>query len=754
MSKLRIFLLLAMTMSLIVAACAPQETPTPTPTEEATPTQEIAASEATEETEETPEADVTEDAEETEETEETPEADVTEDAEEAEETEEAEATPEATDAMGMDMDMSGSTTAAYMTITNNGDEDITLTGAEVDFAESVETHETTVEDDVARMAEIEGGIVIPAGETVELRPGGLHLMLINITEDLIAGETAEITLIFDSGSTVTATFPITDEAPEDQNGGVETDDLVIEGFWIRPAAAGGMDDMEDMPDGDEDTSDMDAEEEDAATDTDADAQAETDDETVVAPLEIDGTATYEGRYTFDYPEQFEAREGTDIVTVTGDNVRLLTSGPDNYNMVLGEMTHDTPEDALAFFLDRSGYAPGDAIESEIGLAALEVSLPRRNLTGTAVLLDLGFDRRGVVIVLSGENLNVDAALTLIAETLTYPADIVDVASTTEGFSILVEAVVAAGLENDLRGGEITVFAPTDEAFAAALEELDLTAEELLEDTETLTSILTYHVVDGVVLAEDVVELDGETLTTLNGAELTVSVTDDGVILNETVNVTDTDITAFNGVIHVIDAVLLPPADETAEPAETTEDDTSAEATPEATEAADESDEDEAQDEQDSTETDESAEAPDSTLFELAANNADLSTLVAAVAVTNLTGALNGEAELTLFAPTNEAFNALLDELDITLADLQADPERLEAILAYHAVEGTVLAETVIGLDGENVATVNGATVAISVVDGNVILNDSATVTDADLLATNGVVHVIDTVLLPPETDSE
>jgi uncharacterized surface protein with fasciclin (FAS1) repeats len=139
-------------------------------------------------------------------------------------------------------------------------------------------------------------------------------------------------------------------------------------------------------------------------------------------------------------------------------------------------------------------------------------------------------------------------------------DIVDTAIAAGNFDTLVAAVQAAGLEETLRGeGPFTVFAPTDEAFDALPEG---TVEALLEDPEgDLTSILTYHVVEGAVLAEDVVGLDGEEVTTINGATFTVNVTDGGVTLTDAsgqvVNVTQTDIETSNGVIHVIDAVLMP-----------------------------------------------------------------------------------------------------------------------------------------------------------------------------------------------------
>lgn len=154
------------------------------------------------------------------------------------------------------------------------------------------------------------------------------------------------------------------------------------------------------------------------------------------------------------------------------------------------------------------------------------------------------------------------APTTMAPATTMAAEmgtIVDVAAGAGDFTTLVAAVEAAGLVETLSGpGPFTVFAPTDEAFAAALDSLGLTADELLADTETLTSILTYHVIAGEVPASAVVELDGQTADTVNGATVDISVDGAQVMVNDA-NVTATDITASNGIIHVIDKVLLPPA---------------------------------------------------------------------------------------------------------------------------------------------------------------------------------------------------
>ncbi len=138
-----------------------------------------------------------------------------------------------------------------------------------------------------------------------------------------------------------------------------------------------------------------------------------------------------------------------------------------------------------------------------------------------------------------------------------PGTIVDVAIAND-FTTLVAAVQAADLVDTLSGeGPFTVFAPTDEAFAAALEDLDLTAEELLADTELLTAVLTYHVIADEVPSSVVVTLDGQEVETVNGASVTISVDGDTVMVNDA-TVTAVDVEASNGVVHVIDKVLLPP----------------------------------------------------------------------------------------------------------------------------------------------------------------------------------------------------
>ena len=137
------------------------------------------------------------------------------------------------------------------------------------------------------------------------------------------------------------------------------------------------------------------------------------------------------------------------------------------------------------------------------------------------------------------------------------------------------------------------------------------------------------------------------------------------------------------------------------------------------------------------------------IVELAVASEGLTTLVAALKAADLVGALSGEGPFTVLAPTDDAFAVALETLGLTAEELLADTATLTSILTYHGLLGSVSAEEAIALDGQSVATISGAEIAISVVDGAVVINDSATVIQADVLASNGVIHVIDTVLLPP-----
>ena len=303
-----------------------------------------------------------------------------------------------------------------------------------------------------------------------------------------------------------------------------------------------------------------------------------------------------------------------------------------------------------------------------------------------------------------------AETTTTTEAVAETNTIVDIAVGNEDFSTLVTALQEAGLVDTLSGeGPFTVFAPTDEAFAALPEGL---LDTVLADQELLTSILTYHVVPGAVLAADVVTLDSA--TTVQGEDVQITVDGDTVMVDAATVVT-TDIEASNGVIHVIDSVLLPPSvQEMLADGET----------------ADEEDMDE----------DMSGDAMN--IVETAEAAGDFSTLLTAVEAAGLTETLATGGPFTVFAPTDEAFAAIDED---TLNGLLADPEALSEVLLYHVVEGEVYAADVVMLD--SATTVQGSDVEI-VVDGDTVTINGATVVMTDIQTSNGVIHVIDAVLLP------
>ena len=310
-----------------------------------------------------------------------------------------------------------------------------------------------------------------------------------------------------------------------------------------------------------------------------------------------------------------------------------------------------------------------------------------------------------------------------------PGTIVDVAVGAGSFETLVAAVTEAGLVDTLSGeGPFTVFAPTDDAFAAALDALGLTASELLA-SEALGDILTYHVVAGAVDAATAISLDGQSAGTVQGEEIAISVVDGSVVINDSATVIQADVAASNGIIHVIDAVILPP--------------TIAEALlGDPMEESDEAMADEM------VEEEEVAEEL-GTIVEVAAEAGIFKTLLAAGDAAGLSPVLDAPGDYTIFAPTDDAFAAALEALGLTAEELLADTATLTSILTYHGLLGSVDAAAAIALDGQSVATINSAEIAISVVDGNVVINDTATVIQADVAASNGIIHVIDAVLLPP-----
>jgi len=274
-------------------------------------------------------------------------------------------------------------------------------------------------------------------------------------------------------------------------------------------------------------------------------------------------------------------------------------------------------------------------------------------------------------------------------------NIVQIASGNADFSILVEAVVAAGLDDDLAGtGPFTVFAPTNTAFAALLTDLGITKEQLLANPD-LAKVLLYHVVSGKVMSANLV--DDMEAATLQGEKLAIDLTPTPPTVNGS-KITTVDIEATNGVIHVIDKVLVPKA----------------------------------------------FGAPSPTVVEIALSNPDFSVLVAALQKANLVDALQGDGPFTVFAPTNAAFTALLDALDITAEELLAQPD-LTKVLLHHVVSGKVMSGAL--TDGLVATTLNSDSLTFNL-SGTPPKVDNASIVAVDIEAGNGVIHVIDSVLVP------
>jgi transforming growth factor-beta-induced protein len=231
-------------------------------------------------------------------------------------------------------------------------------------------------------------------------------------------------------------------------------------------------------------------------------------------------------------------------------------------------------------------------------------------------------------------------------------------------------------------GEFTVFAPNNTAFADALA----ANPGLTEDQ--VTEILTYHVLLAQVLSGDLDEV--QTVETLSGEAIYVTVENGSVNINNSATVVDADFTGNNGAVHIIDGVLLPNA-----------------FTP---------------------------------VTGIVAKNYNLSTLLSLVAEReDILNLLSGDGEFTVFAPTNEAFDAALE----AFPDLTA--EQITEILTYHVVGAQVLSTDL--ADGQTAETLQGEDITVSI-NGGVQINN-ANVIGADLIGTNGVVHIIDAVILPP-----
>ena len=282
---------------------------------------------------------------------------------------------------------------------------------------------------------------------------------------------------------------------------------------------------------------------------------------------------------------------------------------------------------------------------------------------------------------------------MIGALLQAQTTVVDVVVNSDDHTLLEAAVISADLAGTLSGdGPFTVFAPTDAAVTALVNELGITADDLLA-LDGLADILLYHVVGATAMSGDL--SDGQMVTTLQGEDVTISIMDGTVMVNNA-TVTAADITTDNGVVHVIDAVLLPP-------------------TPEAT----------------------------PTVADIIAESEVHGVLAAVLDSTGLDEALAGDGPFTVFAPTDAAFDALPPAV---ILQILTDNALLTNILTYHVAADSLTAGDL--SDGMMIETLNGEDVTVTIMDGTVMIND-ATVIVADLIGSNGVVHVIDAILTPP-----
>jgi len=298
-----------------------------------------------------------------------------------------------------------------------------------------------------------------------------------------------------------------------------------------------------------------------------------------------------------------------------------------------------------------------------------------------------------------------------AEPTAKSKNIVQTAAAAGQFKTLVALTKQAGLAGKLSApGNLTVFAPTDKAFAALKKSNPALYAKVASDKSLLQAVLTYHVVGKRIpaTAATAAAKKGAKLKTLQGERIALSFKGGKIVLNGNARVAIADVKASNGVIHAIDAVLVPPSLT-------------------------------------------KAPAPTQSLVEIAAGNPDFSTLVSLVQKAGLVAAISSPGPFTVFAPTNAAFQKLAAAAPATYAAVLADPALLTKVLTYHVVAGAIKSDQAVAVAQQNgsVNTLEGEPISLSIKDGKLTLNGGSSVVAADILATNGVIHVIDTVIVPP-----
>ena len=323
---------------------------------------------------------------------------------------------------------------------------------------------------------------------------------------------------------------------------------------------------------------------------------------------------------------------------------------------------------------------------------------------------------GTAVVLSAAALAAGASISAAAPaqtTATGQKNIVQTAVAAGKFKTLVSLVKKAGLAGTLSApGNLTVFAPTDQAFANLKKRDPALYNKVATDKQLLRSVLTYHVVGKRIPAAAALAAakKGQKVKTVQGESVALSFKSGKIVLNGAARVVIADVKASNGVVHAIDAVIVPPS--LSQPA---------------------------------------APAPTQSIVQIASGNPEFSTLVSLVQKAGLVEAISAPGPFTVFAPTNEAFAKLAKAAPATYAAVLADPALLAKVLTYHVVAGDIKSAQAIAVAQQNgtVKALEGEQISLSLKDGKLTLNGSATVITADILATNGVIHVIDTVIVPP-----
>ncbi|QBY03662.1 fasciclin domain-containing protein [Thalassotalea sp. HSM 43] len=413
--------------------------------------------------------------------------------------------------------------------------------------------------------------------------------------------------------------------------------------------------------------------------------------TLVAALQATGLDSV----LADESQSFTVFAPTDdaFALIGADTINALLADTDALSAVLLQhvISGAAVDSTTAYSLN--GSMPATASGAEIKLMIDPYSDMLMFGAANIVMKDI-YTTNGVIHV-------IDAVILADAELPAPAASIVDVAVSAGSFNTLAAALQATGLDTVLADldGSFTVFAPTDAAFAKLP---DGTVEALLNDTDALSSILLYHVVGGEVLSDAAIgvarSMENQVMT-VNGSNAALSFVDSSLYVNGAM-VSAANITAANGVIHVIDNVILPPM----------------------------------------------MNEPTGTIVDVALADENFSTLVAALSAANLVDVLADEgAMFTVFAPTNDAF-AMIDP-DV-LDQLLGDTDALTAVLLQHVVADASLSSVdAYAANGKMVETASGAKIGVSVMaDTGMLMFGGANIVMKDIYTTNGVIHVIDAVV--------